>query len=143
MTEKLQKILAQTGLGSRREMERWITAGRIQVNDKIATLGDRVDQQARIKVDGKPIALPAHPVRQPAVLMYHKPESEMCTRHDPEGRATVFDRLPAPPSGRWIMVGRLDYRTWLTAVHQRWDAGQSINASFFTLTTRVCCTDFW
>lgn len=111
MSEKLQKVLAQLGLGSRREIERWIAAGRIQVNDQTAKLGDRVDSQARIKLDGKPIKLTTLTTVTPVVLMYHKPEGEMCTRHDPEGRATVFDHLPPPPSGRWVMVGRLDYQT--------------------------------
>lgn len=113
MTEKLQKVLAQAGLGSRREMERWIQAGRVQVNDQPAQLGDRVDNQAHITVDGKLIQSATKPKisAAPALLMYHKPIGELCTRHDPEGRPTVFDHLPPPSSGRWIMVGRLDYNT--------------------------------
>lgn len=111
MTEKLQKILAQAGLGSRREMERWIEAGRIHVNHTIAKLGDRVDSQAYIEVDGHPLKISANTAVQPTVLMYHKPIGELCTRYDPEGRPTVFDSLPPPPSGRWIVVGRLDYNT--------------------------------
>lgn len=111
MTEKLQKILAQAGLGSRREMERWIEAGRVQVNHHPAKLGDRADITATIHVDGKPIKIPSSTQTLPALLMYHKPLGEVCTRHDPEGRPTVFDHLPPPPLGRWIIVGRLDYNT--------------------------------
>jgi 23S rRNA pseudouridine2605 synthase len=111
MSEKLQKILAQAGLGSRREMERWIEAGRVCVNHAMAKLGDRVDSEALIEVDGYPLKTPENTAAQPTVLMYHKPIGELCTRYDPEGRPTVFDQLPAPPSGRWIVVGRLDYNT--------------------------------
>lgn len=112
MSEKLQKILARTGLGSRREMERWIEAGRVKVNHTIAQLGDRADDSALIEVDDRPINTSTHHTsEQPAVLMYHKPIGELCTRHDPEGRPTVFDHLPQPPSGRWVIVGRLDYNT--------------------------------
>lgn len=111
MSEKLQKILAQAGLGSRREMERWIEAGRIQINHTLAKLGDRVDSEALIEVDGYPLKPYENTKAQPAVLMYNKPIGELCTRHDPEGRPTVFDKLPPPPSGRWILVGRLDYNT--------------------------------
>jgi len=107
--EKLQKVLARAGLGSRREMERWIEAGRITVDGKPATLGDRVGGQAVIAVDGRDISLvEAHSTR---VLLYHKPEGEVCSRKDPEGRKSVFDRLPRLKSGRWISVGRLDFNT--------------------------------
>lgn len=111
MSEKLQKILAQAGLGSRREMERWIEAGRIHVNHVLAKIGDRVDDTALIEVDGHPLKKTPDTSVLPAVLMYHKPVGELCTRHDDKGRPTVFDQLPKPPSGRWIMVGRLDYNT--------------------------------
>jgi 23S rRNA pseudouridine2605 synthase len=111
MTDKLQKILAQTGLGSRREMEHWIDAGRVQVNDRPARLGDRVDSHDKISVDGQLLNRAGQTTEQPKVLMYHKPIGELCTRHDPEGRPTVFDRLPPLASGRWIVVGRLDYNT--------------------------------
>ncbi len=110
MSEKLQKILARAGLGSRREIERWIEQGRVRVNDNVAKPGDRADSSAVIYVDGKRINIGNAPT-SPLVLMYHKPIGEMCTRHDPEGRATVFDRLPTLVSGRWVMVGRLDYNT--------------------------------
>ncbi len=110
MTEKLQKVLARVGLGSRREIERWIANGQVNVDGKIAVLGDRVALTAKIAVDGKPISLLAD-ANATTVLLYHKPEGEMCTRLDPEGRPTVFDHLPLLPSGRWVMVGRLDFNT--------------------------------
>lgn len=110
MTEKLQKVLANHGLGSRREMERWIDEGRVSVNGTVATLGDRVDASAQIRVDGHIVSRQAEkPVCR--VLMYNKPEGELCSRHDPEGRDTVFDRLPNIRVGRWITVGRLDMNT--------------------------------
>ena len=111
MSEKLQKVLARAGLGSRREMESLISEGRVSVDGKVATLGDRVTQSAAIRIDGHAIsAKPADEVIC-RVLAYHKPEGEMCTRKDPEGRATVFERLPRIQDARWIAVGRLDVNT--------------------------------
>jgi len=107
--EKLQKALARAGIGSRREMERWIDSGRIQVDGKTASLGDRVYPQQLIKVDGKPIDVSEG--QHVRCLLYHKPVGEVCSRKDPEGRRTVFDSLPALKSGRWIVIGRLDYTT--------------------------------
>ena len=107
--EKLQKVLARAGLGSRREMERWIEAGRVRVDGKPATIGDRVGSGAEIAVDGKTLTL-AQPDKT-RVLLYHKPPGEVTTRKDPEGRKTVFDRLPNLKNGRWISVGRLDFNT--------------------------------
>ena len=107
--EKLQKVLARVGLGSRREMERWIEAGRIVVDGEPATLGDRVDSRARILVDGKPLTVESKQTTR--VLLYHKPPQEMSTRKDPQGRRTVFDRLPSLKTGRWISIGRLDFNT--------------------------------
>ncbi len=104
--ERLHKLLAQAGLGSRRQIEDWIRAGRVQVNDQPAVLGQSVTNADRIVVDGQPVALA--PPTKPRLLLYHKPDGEVCTRHDPQGRPTVFDRLPPLPSGRWISVGRLD-----------------------------------
>lgn len=110
MSDKLQKVLANAGVGSRREMEKWIAAGRISVNGKVATLGDRVEPADKIRVDGNPLSTSKDtPVCR--VLMYNKPEGELCSRKDPEGRPTVFDRLPAIKNGRWIAVGRLDINT--------------------------------
>ena len=111
MNEKLQKVLARTGLGSRREMERWITAGRVLVNQQVATLGMRVTERDHIVVDNKPIPFPKPTAAQARLLIYHKPVGEICSRHDPEGRPTVFEHLPRLSSGRWIAVGRLDYHS--------------------------------
>ena len=107
--EKLQKVLARAGIGSRREMERWIEEGRIVVDGKTATLGDRVDDKARIAVDGR--TLEPVPAVQTRCILYHKPTGEVCSRKDPEGRRTVFERLPKLKSGRWISIGRLDFNT--------------------------------
>lgn len=110
-TDKLQKILAQLGYGSRREMEKWIQAGRVSVNGKIASLGDRVGLDDLIRVDGHRHANPnRNPVR-PRVILYHKPEGEVTSRNDPEGRPTVFEHLPHIGRGRWIAIGRLDINT--------------------------------
>ena len=109
--EKLQKVLARIGVGSRRDVEAWITQGRIKVNGKDATLGLRVDMHDAITIDGKVIKREeaAETVRR--VIMYNKPDGEICTRDDPEGRPTVFDKLPRPKEGRWINIGRLDINT--------------------------------
>jgi 23S rRNA pseudouridine2605 synthase len=109
--EKLQKVLARIGVGSRRDVEAWIGEGRIKVNGKVATLGLRVDLHDAITVDGKLIKREeaAEAVRR--VIIYNKPDGEICTRDDPEGRPTVFDRLPRPREGRWINIGRLDINT--------------------------------
>ncbi|RRV07521.1 23S rRNA pseudouridine(2605) synthase RluB [Pseudomonas sp. v388] len=109
--EKLQKVLARIGVGSRRDVEAWISQGRIKVNGKDATLGQRVDMHDAITVDGRVIKREeaAETVRR--VIMYNKPDGEICTRDDPEGRPTVFDRLPRPKEGRWINIGRLDINT--------------------------------
>jgi len=110
MSDKLQKILANAGLGSRREMETWIEQARVSVNGKIATLGDRVEPEDKVRVDGNLISTVAE-LAMCRVLMYNKPEGELCSRKDPEGRPTVFDRLPVIKNGRWIAVGRLDLNT--------------------------------
>lgn len=107
--EKLQKVLARTGLGSRREMERWIEAGRVSVDGRTAQLGDRVDNRARLAVDGKP--LQRVPASESRCILYHKPPGEVCSRSDPEGRRSVFENLPRLKKGRWISIGRLDYTT--------------------------------
>lgn len=107
--EKLQKVLARAGLGSRREMERWIQEGRIAVNGKAAKLGDRVDERDRVNVDGRPLNLSS--AEETRCILYHKPTGEVCSRKDPEGRRTVFERLPKLKSGRWISIGRLDFNT--------------------------------
>ncbi|TKI08123.1 23S rRNA pseudouridine(2605) synthase RluB [Martelella alba] len=113
MSEKLQKVLARAGQGSRREIESLIEQGRVSVNGKIATLGDRVDAVGalKIRVDGRVITVAASDESVCRVLAYYKPEGELCTRKDPEGRPTVFDRLPRLTGARWIAVGRLDINT--------------------------------
>lgn len=110
MSEKLQKVLANAGLGSRREMEKVIDQGRVSVDGSVAKLGDRVEPNQQIRLDGNLIkgAAEKAPCR---VLMYHKPEGQICTRNDPEGRPTVFERLPRIRDGRWISIGRLDINT--------------------------------
>lgn len=111
MAERLQKWLARAGCGSRRGLEEWIRAGRVTVNGAPAELGMSVADGDVVCVDGRIIAAPP-PVEEarPRVLMYHKPAGEICSQSDPEGRATVFDRLPRV-GGRWISVGRLDVNT--------------------------------
>ena len=107
--QKLQKVLANLGLGSRREMERWIEEGRVTVDGSVATLGDRIRAGQSLRLDGKPLEVEAS--EQTRVLLYHKPVREVCSRDDPQGRKTVFERLPKLKSGRWISVGRLDFNT--------------------------------
>ncbi len=111
--EKLQKILARAGKGSRRELEKVIEEGRVSVDGKIATLGDRVQLSTgtKIRMDGHLVQLKATQKEVCRVLMYYKPEGELCTRSDPDGRPTVFDRLPRLTGSRWIAVGRLDINT--------------------------------
>jgi 23S rRNA pseudouridine2605 synthase len=110
MDEKIQKVLARAGFGSRRELEEWITAGRVKVNGKVASLGDRITAQDKILVDGKKLATTEAVVNQ-TVLLYNKPLGEICSRNDPEGRPTVFDHLPRLNHSRWVAVGRLDINT--------------------------------
>ncbi len=108
MDEKLQKVLARHGLGSRRALEQWIQAGRIEVNGRVAQLGDRVGPRDEITIDGRPLRVPAWAQGRLRILRYHKPVGEICSRQDPQGRPTVFDRLPRLRASRWISVGRLD-----------------------------------
>ena len=108
MSEKLQKVLANRGLGSRRSMEKWIGAGRVKVNDRFAKLGDRVEQDDLILVDGKVIGKPNRRAPQQRLILYNKPQGQICSRSDPEGRATVFDDLPKLKNQRWVCIGRLD-----------------------------------
>ncbi len=110
-TERLQKVLARAGLGSRRTIETWIEAGRIQVNNHLATLGECVSITDEIRLDGKVLSLRSLSMPERKVICYHKQIGEVSTRFDPEGRPTVFDNLPVLKHGRWIAVGRLDTNT--------------------------------
>jgi 23S rRNA pseudouridine2605 synthase len=110
-TEKLQKVLARAGLGSRREMETAISAGRVKVNGQVATLGDRIGARDKVVFDERPLNLRDVEEVPRRVIMYNKPEGELCTRKDPEGRRTVFERLPRLKGERWIAIGRLDINT--------------------------------
>jgi len=106
--ERIHKVLARAGLGSRRAIERWISEGRVTVNGRPARIGESVAPGQKIAVDGKPISAGARFAPRARVILYHKPEGEICTRQDPEGRPTVFDRLPVLRNARWVSVGRLD-----------------------------------
>ncbi|MHA1568374.1 MAG: 23S rRNA pseudouridine(2605) synthase RluB, partial [Alphaproteobacteria bacterium] len=110
MGEKVQKVLARAGYGSRREVERWIEEGRIRINQRPARLGDRIGGEDRVFLDNKPLTrLDVEP--ESRVIAYHKPIGEICTRRDPEGRPTIYDHLPRLKTGRWISIGRLDINT--------------------------------
>lgn len=110
MSEKLQKVLARLGFGSRREMEEWIAEGRILIGERVATVGDRVTPEDEIIVDGIEIDLKERPVTT-QVILYHKPVGEICSHHDATGEGSVFDHLPPLKHGRWVGVGRLDVNT--------------------------------
>lgn len=107
---KLHKALADAGHGSRRELEEWIIAGRVSVNGLPAHVGQRVGPEDKIRVNGKLVQL-KFAQRLPRVLMYHKPEGEIVSKDDPDGRPSVFSKLPRLKSGRWISIGRLDFNS--------------------------------
>jgi 23S rRNA pseudouridine2605 synthase len=111
MTVRLQKLLAAAGLGSRREVEQWIAAGRVTVAGRVAKLGERAGPDDEVCLDGRRLDLSARQPDTHQVLLYHKPLGEVTTRRDPQGRPIVFERLPPPKLGRWIVVGRLDVNT--------------------------------
>ncbi len=111
MSEKIQKVLARAGLGSRREVERMVAERKVSINGKIIEVGARVEEGDIIRVNGKVIHEKQWDERPTRVLIYNKPEGEICTRRDEKGRPTVFDKLPTIKSGRWIGVGRLDINT--------------------------------
>ncbi|HRK57446.1 MAG TPA: pseudouridine synthase, partial [Burkholderiaceae bacterium] len=110
-TEKLQKVLADAGIGSRRDMEELIISGRVSVNGEPAHVGQRVLPSDQVRVNGQPLPRRANAARPPRVLVYYKPTGEIVSQDDPEGRPTVFEHLPKVASGRWIAVGRLDFNT--------------------------------
>jgi len=110
--ERIQKVLAALGLDSRREIETWIEAGRVSVNGRPAKLGDRIGAADRVQLDGKPVkARERAGETRRRVILYHKPEGELTTLDDPEGRPTVFEALPRLRGSRWVSVGRLDTNT--------------------------------
>ena len=109
-SQKLQKVLAQAGLGSRRAMEELVRAGRVTVNGEPAHVGARVGPGDEIRVEGR-LVQGVERERPPRVLLYHKPEGEIVSRDDPAGRASVFDLLPPVRGAKWLAVGRLDYNT--------------------------------
>lgn len=109
--ERLHKLLAQSGIGSRRDMEEWIAAGRVSVNGEPAVVGQLVGPDDRVKVQGRLVQLKFAASRLPRVLLYHKPEGQIVTHEDPQGRPTVFSALPRMRGGRWVAVGRLDFNT--------------------------------
>lgn len=109
-TVKLHKVLADVGMGSRREMEDLIIQGRVSVNSMPAHIGQRVGPSDIVRINGKPVHRKIQ-TKPPRVILYHKPAGEIVSQADPEGRPSVFDRLPKPRQGRWIAVGRLDFNT--------------------------------
>ena len=118
MSERIQKLLAAAGFGSRRGIEGWLRDGRVSVNGALAKLGDKALPTDRILLDGQPLDLPGavaatggQSVSQRQILLYNKPVGEVTTRFDPQGRPTVFERLPRPAQGRWVVIGRLDVNT--------------------------------
>ena len=108
---RLQKLIAGAGLGSRRTVEEWIRAGRITVGGKLAQLGDKASPADDVRLDGRRLELEGAAAERAELLLYYKPVGEVTTRSDPQGRPTVFERLPKPERGRWINVGRLDVNT--------------------------------
>lgn len=110
ITPKLHKVLAEAGIGSRREMEELIIAGRVSVNGEPAYIGQRVGPNDQVRVNGKPLERRSR-ARTPRVLLYHKPAGEIVTHDDPAGRSTVFSRLPKIKNGKWLSIGRLDLNT--------------------------------
>jgi 23S rRNA pseudouridine2605 synthase len=108
---RLQKLLAAAGLGSRRSVEQWIRDGRITIAGRVAQLGDRASSEDEVCLDGRKLDLNPAQLSARELLLYHKPLGEVTTRSDPQGRPTVFERLPQPTNGRWITVGRLDVNT--------------------------------
>jgi len=107
---RLQKLLAGLGLGSRRAIEDWIRDGRVSIGGRTAQHGDRAGPEDDVRLDGRKLEL-GRSTSAPELLLYYKPVGEVTTRSDPQGRPTVFERLPPPRQGRWISLGRLDVNT--------------------------------
>ena len=110
-TERIQKALARQGLGSRRQVEKWISEGKIALNGKTASVGEPVKAGDRIMFNGRKLIITEPSLQIPQVIAYHKPVGEVCSRRDPEGRPTIFDKLPKLKQSRWISIGRLDLNT--------------------------------
>lgn len=109
--ERIQKWLAARGYGSRRQIENWLREGRLRVNGQVAILGSKITGHERLSLDGKPLRVSPDQDSPLQVLLYHKPIGEICSRHDPEGRRSVFQALPRLKQGRWVNIGRLDLNT--------------------------------
>lgn len=109
--QRVQKLLADAGVGSRREIERWIVEGRLTINGLPAVLGAKATVADRFALDGDPIRIRARDEVERRVIAYHKPLGELTTRSDPDGRPTVFEKLPRLRGSRWIAIGRLDFNT--------------------------------
>ncbi len=107
---KLHKVLAEAGMGSRREMEELIVAGRVSVNGEPAHIGQRIMPTDQVRINGKPVKRKVQN-KPPRVLIYHKPTGEIVSHSDPEGRPSVFDKLPTMKTAKWLAVGRLDFNT--------------------------------
>ena len=110
-SERIQKVLANAGLGSRRQVETWIRLGKVKVNGKLASIGDHINITDKISLDGKLVRLQTVIPTSVRMIACYKPAGLICTRNDPEGRKTVFDDLPKLTKGRWVNVGRLDINT--------------------------------
>ena len=108
--ERLQKVLAASGVGSRREMEEWISNGWVTVNGRVAQLGEKITPDDHVTVKGSIIKL-KWADRLPRIILYYKQEGEIVSRDDPQGRVSIFDRLPQAASSRWVAIGRLDINT--------------------------------
>ncbi len=109
--ERIQKVLARAGLGSRRQVESWIAAGRLTVNGRAPEPGTRISGKEKLCLDGKPLVLGTRSGKRQRVIAYHKPVGVICSRRDPQGRPSCFDDLPELEDGRWVAVGRLDINT--------------------------------
>ena len=110
-TIKLQKVLADAGVGSRRDMEELILSGRVSVNSMPAHIGQRINSEDHVRINGKILQRKRLTPTVPRIVIYHKPAGEIVSHSDPEGRPTVFDKLPFTRKGKWVAIGRLDFNT--------------------------------